>query len=30
MNIYADDLSILVTKLDPKTAIYVGHSTGLG
>jgi non-heme chloroperoxidase len=28
MNIYADDLSALVEKLDLKTAIHVGHSMG--
>jgi non-heme chloroperoxidase len=30
MNTYADDLAILVEKLDLKNAIHVGHSTGGG
>lgn len=30
MNTYADDLAVLVEKLDLKNAIHVGHSTGGG
>src|ERR1700688_2252016 len=30
MDTYADDLAALVEKLDLKSAIYVGHSTGDG
>ena len=30
MNTYADDLNALVTKLDLKDAIHIGHSTGGG
>ena len=30
MDTYADDLAELVTKLDLKDAIHVGHSTGGG